>query len=61
MVFVQRRVVAENTESMDDGREKVRSFVYLGDTLNARGRCLNAATARICVGWKKFKELSGVL
>ena len=60
-VCVQGRVVAGNMEGMDDGRESVRSFVYLGDKLNAGGGCLSAVTARIRAGWKKFKELSGVL
>mgnify|MGYP003401710716 FL=1 len=60
-VCVQGRVVAGSTESMDDGIERVRSFVYLGDKLNAGGGCLSAVTARIRAGWKKFKELSGVL
>lgn len=29
--------------------------MYLGDRLNA------AVTSKICVGWKRFRELSGVL
>ena len=36
-VCVQGRVAAEATASMDDGRERVRSFVYLRDKLNAGG------------------------
>jgi hypothetical protein len=60
-VCVQGRVVADVAENMGDGRERVRSFVYLGDKLNAGGGCLSAVTARIRAGWKKFKELCGVL
>ena len=41
--------------------EKVESFVYLGDKLNAGGGCLSAVTARVRVGWMKFKEMSGLL
>ena len=44
-----------------DGIGRVASFVYLGDELDAGGGCLNAVTARIRVGWKKFRELSAVL
>ncbi len=40
---------------------RVESFVYLGDKLNAGGGCLSAITARVRVGWTKFRELSGVL
>ena len=44
-----------------DGIGRVASFVYLGDELDAGGGCLNAVTARVRVGWKKFRELSAVL
>ena len=48
-------------ECMNDGVGRVESFVYLGDKLNASGGCLSAVTARIRIGWMKFRELSGVL
>ena len=46
---------------LNGGVERVESFVYLGDTLNAGGGCLNAVTARVRVGWMKFKGLSEIL
>ena len=51
----------EVVESMNNGVERVESFVYLGDKLNAAGGCLSAVTARVRAGWKKFRELGGVL
>ena len=33
----------------------VKSFCYLGDTLDGNGRAYLAATARIRNGWKKFR------
>lgn len=33
----------------------------IGDKLNAEGGCSSAVTARVRVGWMKFKELTGVL
>ena len=51
----------EAKTGLSDGIERVESFVYLGDKLNADGGCLSAVTARVRVGWMKFRELSGVL
>ena len=39
-----------------DEVETVKGFCYLGDRLNAGGRCEVAVTARTRVGWKKFKD-----
>jgi hypothetical protein len=46
---------------LNDGIERVESYVYLGNKLNAGGGCLNAVTSRVRVGWMKFRELHGVL
>ena len=46
---------------MNDGIERMESFVYVADKLNADGGCLSAVTVRIRVGWMKFRELCGVL
>lgn len=35
----------------------VDSFCYLGDMLNADGVVDLVVTARVCSGWKKFREL----
>ena len=43
-------VLAEGVGGMNDGIERVESFVYLGDKLNAGGGCSSAVTARVRVG-----------
>ena len=58
---VNGKICKEAETGLNDGIERVESFVYLGDKLNAGGGCLSAVTARVRVGWMKFKELSGVL
>jgi hypothetical protein len=64
--FKCKRCVSEamNREvetGLNDGIERVESYVYLGNKLNAGGGCLNAVTSRVRVGWMKFRELHGVL
>jgi hypothetical protein len=46
---------------LNDGIERVESYVYLGNKLNAGGGCLNAVRSRVRVGLMKFRELHGVL
>ena len=41
--------------------EGVRKFRYLGDMLNGEGRSRLASISRVRCGWKKFRELSGIL
>ena len=41
--------------------EGVSKFRYLGDMLNGEGRSRLASISRVRCGWKKFKELSGIL
>ena len=36
--------------------ETVKGFCYLGDGLNAGGGCETAVTARVRMGWMKFRE-----
>ena len=48
----------EKEKSMKGDVERVDSFVYSGNKLNAGGGCLSAMTARVRVGWMKFRELS---
>ena len=48
-------------EEMGLGVERVESFVYLGDCIDAAGGCRSAVTARVRSGWKKFSELGGIL
>ena len=43
----------EAEAGLDDDIERVESFMYLGDKLNAGGGCLSVVTARVRVGWMK--------
>ena len=59
------RSVVKNFKGPDeilcDGVETVSKFSYLGDRLNATGRCETAVTARTRIGWMKFRECSEIL
>ena len=37
-------------------RWRLKGFCYLGDRLNACGGCETAVTARVRIGWMKFRE-----
>ena len=50
-------LVLENGEVI----EGVGQFCYLGDVLNGEGGSSMASINRVRSGWKKFRELSGVL
>ena len=39
----------------------VSKFCYLGDVLNKEGGSSLASISRVRYGWKKFRELSGIL
>ena len=43
-------------EKLCDEVETVNGFCYLGDKLNASGSCEAEVTARIRVGWVRFRE-----
>ena len=49
------------TEKLCDGVETAKGFCYLGDRLNASGGCASAVTARIRIGWVKFRECGEML
>ena len=48
-------------EKLCDEVETVNRFCYLGDTLNASGGCETAVTARVRIGWVRFRECKKVL
>ena len=48
-------------EKLCDGVETVSKFTYLGDRLNATGGCETAVTARLKIGWMKFRKCSEIL
>ena len=52
---------ADPVEELCDEVETVKSFCYLGDSLNASGGCEAAVTARARLGWVKFRECGEIL
>ena len=46
----------DSIEKLCDEVETVNGFCYLGDRLNANGGCEVAATARVRIGWVRFRE-----
>ena len=59
------RSVVKNFKGPDkilhDGVDTVSKFSYLGDRLNANGRCETAVTARTRIGWMKFRKFNEIL
>ena len=51
----------EPVEVLCDEVETVKYFCYLGDRLNASGECETAVTARVRIGWMKFRECGELL
>ena len=51
----------ELNENLCDGVEAVNEFCYLGDTLKTSGGSEAAVTARMRIGWIKFRECSELL
>ena len=41
--------------------ETVNEFCYLGDRLNASGDCEATVTARVRIGWVRFRECGELL
>ena len=48
-------------EKLCDEVETVNGFCYLGDRLNASGGCEAAVTARLRIGWVRFRECEELL
>ena len=65
--FVRRRCEdigdgkEEPVEVLCDEVENVKGFRYLGERLNASGKCETAVTARVRIGWMKFRECGQLL
>ena len=51
----------EPVEVLCDEVETVKGFCCLGERLNAGGGCEAAATARVRIGWMKFRECEDLL
>ena len=48
-------------EKLCDEVETVNGFCYLADRLNASGGCEAAVTARVRIGWVRFRECGELL
>ena len=51
----------EPNENLCDGEETANEFCYLGDKLKTRGGYEAAVTAKMRIGWIKFRECSELL
>ena len=51
----------DSMEKLCDEVETVNGFCYLGDRLNASGGCEAAVTARVRIGWVRFRESGELL
>lgn len=58
---IRKRTIAEKVNLAGDDLEIKGRFCYLGDVLSTDGGVDASVIARTRAGWKKFKELSGVL
>ena len=66
MHFCSRwRGITEETvnwiEKLYDEVEAVNGFCYLGNRLNSSGGCEAAVTARVRIGWARFRECGQLL
>ena len=53
--------MVDSIEKLCDEVETVNEFCYLGDRLNASGGCEKAVTARVRIGWVRFRESGELL
>ena len=51
----------EPLKELCDGVETINEFCYLGDRLDSQGGCEVAVTARMRLGWTKFRECGDLL
>ena len=51
----------DSIEKLCDEVETVNGFCHLGDRLNASGGCEAAVTARVRIGWVRFRECGELL
>ena len=54
-------VMEDLIEKLCDEVETVNGFCYLGHKLNASGGCEAAVTARVRIGWVRFRESGELL
>ena len=54
-------VTVDLIKKMCDKVEAINGFCYLGDRLNTSGGCEAAVTARVRIGWVRFRECGELL
>ena len=60
-VCLKCRGTTDSIEKLCNEVETVNGFCYLGDRLNASGGCEAAVTARVRIGWVRFRECGKLL
>ena len=53
--------IVDLIEKLCNGVETVNGFCYLGNRLNASGGCEAAVTARVRIGWVRFRECGDLI
>ena len=51
----------DSIEKLCNEVETINEFCYLGDRLGSIGRCEAAVTARVKIGWIRFREYGDLL
>ena len=53
--------MVDSIEKLYDEVETMIGFCYLGDRLNSSGGCESAVTARVRIGWVRFRKCEELL
>ena len=53
--------MVDSVKKLSNEVETVNEFCYLGDRINASGGCEVAVTARVRIGWVRFRECGELL
>ena len=53
--------MVDSIKKLCNEAETVNGFCYLGDRLNASGGCEVAVTARVRIGWVRFRKFEELL
>ena len=61
MLRNNEKKTVNSIEKLCDEVETVNGFCYLGDILNSSDGCEAAVTARLRIGWVRFRECEELL
>ena len=56
-----KEIIKRTVDLIEKLYDKANGFCYLGDRLNASGGCEAAVTARVRIGWVRFRECGKLL